>query len=245
MLQTTPPEPHGTVLSRAGGVHPSSGILRSPVVYFLGALVLIFVSAPFIEQLRGGNLIESVLITLVFLSAVTAVGGRRRTLVWAVVLVIPPLVGRWVNHLGADLLPPEIFLGAALLFVVFIVVNLLGFILRAPRVNSEILCAGVATYLMLGWLWAFAYILVARLVPDSFVFTAGAHSIRSMERFRGLYFSYTTLTTVGYGDIIPVSGVARMLAMAEAIAGVFYMTLMIARLVALYYSKGPPNGVSD
>jgi len=66
-----------------------------------------------------------------------------------------------------------------------------------------------------------------------------------MRGFRSLYFSYATLTTVGYGDIIPVSGGARMLAIAEAIAGMFYVTLTIARLVALYYSKGPPNRISD
>ena len=215
------------------------------MAYFLIALVLIFVAAPFIEQIRGGDLIESVLITIVFLSAALAVGNRRRALVWAIVLVIPALAGKWVNHWRADLIPPEVFLGAGVLFTVFVVVHLLGFILRASRVNSEILCAGVTTYLMLGWLWAFAYTLAARAFPDSFVFTAGPTSFRSMEGFRSLYFSYATLTTVGYGDIIPVSNEARMLAMAEAMAGVFYVTLMIARLIALYHSNRPPNGVSD
>ena len=60
-----------------------------------------------------------------------------------------------------------------------------------------------------------------------------------MNGFTGLYFSFITLSTVGYGDIIPVSEVARMLAIVEAMFGMFYMTLLIARLVSLYSSKSP------
>ena len=60
-----------------------------------------------------------------------------------------------------------------------------------------------------------------------------------MNGFTGLYFSFITLSTVGYGDIIPVSEVARMLAIVEAMFGMFYMALLIARLVSLYSSKSP------
>jgi hypothetical protein len=55
-----------------------------------------------------------------------------------------------------------------------------------------------------------------------------------LNHFNTLYFSFTTLSTVGYGDIVPVSGIARILAMSEAVFGMFYVTLLIARLVALY-----------
>ena len=66
-----------------------------------------------------------------------------------------------------------------------------------------------------------------------------------MDRFNALYFSFTTLSTVGYGDIIPLSGVARMLAMVEAVFGMFYVTLLIARLVSLYSSKSVLEAVSS
>jgi len=134
---------------------------------------------------------------------------------------------------------------AALAFFVFLIVHYLSFILRAPRLNSEILCAGVATYLLLGIAWGFAYELVAELVPESFAFTVGPTSSHSMKGFVALYFSYVTLTTVGYGDIIPASGAARMLAMIEAMSGMFYVTLLIARLVALYSLKVQRDGGTD
>ena len=78
----------------------------------------------------------------------------------------------------------------------------------------------------------------------SFVFTVGLVSSRSMNNFNALYFSFTTLSTVGYGDIVPVSGIARMLAMVEAVFGMFYVTLLIARLVSLYSSKSPLEAVN-
>jgi ion channel len=241
MPETTQSDQKDAALKLAGNTPSNKGLFHFSVAYFLVALVLMVVTSPFILQLYSGDFIESILITLVFIFAVLATGGSRRSLVWAIVLVIPVVAGKWVNRLRPDLMPPEVYIVAALVFFVFLTVHYLSFILRAPRVNSEVLCAGVATYLVLGILWSFAYILVAELVPDSFAFTTGPISTHSMKEFVPLYFSYVTLTTVGYGDIIPVSGAARMLAMTEAMVGMFYVTLLIARLVALYYSKGPTD----
>jgi voltage-gated potassium channel len=68
-----------------------------------------------------------------------------------------------------------------------------------------VLCAGVTVYLMLGLLWGLAYALIAVLVPNSFVFNAGPAVDHRMGGFEALYFSFITLSTIGYGDIVPVS----------------------------------------
>ena len=73
----------------------------------------------------------------------------------------------------------------------------------------------------------------------------GPASSHSMYDFNALYFSFTTLSTIGYGDIIPLSGAARMLAMVEAVFGMFYVTLLIARLVSLYSAKSPLEAVNS
>jgi len=213
---------------------------RHPLAAFLVGLVLTFASAPLDEQFRDGDLVEALRLTVVLLAGLLALSDRRGTLIWGIALVTPAMVGKWVNHWLPDLVPDWTFLAPALLFCVFVVLRLLRFILRAPRVDSEVLCAGVAGYLMLGLLWSLLYILTARLVPDSFAFTVSPVGSQSMKGFTALYYSLITLTTVGYGDIVPLSGTARMLAMMEAMAGTFYVAVLISRLVAIYSSTQPP-----
>ncbi len=218
------------------------GVLRFSGVQFLAALLLLIVTGPFIEELEYGILIESVLITLVLFSALLAIGGRRSTLVLGSVLVIPALVGKWANYFRPDLAPPEIFLAAGVLFIGYVVLHLFGYILRAPRVNREILCTVVANYLMLGLLWAFGFTIVAGVNPDAFVVTYGDPTAgHVMKGVNSMYFSFATLCTIGYGDIVPVSNIARMLSIMEAVAGMFYMTMLVARLVALYSTEPRPD----
>ena len=238
MTQSPQSKHRETRTSLRGTDVAAKGMFRFSVAYFLCVLTLNILVAPFVDQFPGGLLVQTALMTLVFLSALLAIGGRLRTLLGAV-LVAPALVGEWLSYWRPDLASSVVIRGGGLLFIGFVVLEFLRFILRAPRVDFEVLCAGIATYLMLGLLWSFAYILVDRLVPDSFIFTVGPVSNRSMNDFNALYFSFTTLSTIGYGDIIPVSGGARMLAMAEAVFGMFYVTLLIARLVSLYSTQSP------
>src|SRR3954463_12683418 len=94
----------------------------------------------------------------------------------------------------------------------FVVLNLLQFVLRVSAVDVEVLCASISAYLMLGLIWTIAYWLVDELIPGAFVFNTSTVTKERMEGFNAFYFSFVTPTTVGYGDIIPVSKVARMLA---------------------------------
>jgi len=206
---------------------------RFSTVELLIALALLFFVFPFVEELRGGDIIVSLLLSLVLLSAVLAVADRKGIFYVALLLAIPAIVGRWINHFQPDLVPPPVFLTAGLVLIAFVVANLLRFVLRAPSVNAEVLCASISAYLMLGLLWTLAYWLVDQLTPGAFAFNTamGTHSIRGFNAF---YFSFITLCTVGYGDITPVSKVARMLAAMEGITGLLYVAVLIARLVSIY-----------
>jgi len=209
---------------------------RFSAVELLIALALLFLLFPFVEEVKGGDLIVSLLLSLVLLSAVLAVSDRKGVLLIALVLAIPAIAGRWINHFRPDLVHPAVFLTAALVLVAFVVVNLLRFVWRAPSVNIEVLCASISAYLMLGLMWTMAYWLVDQLTPGgAFSFNTNAGT-RSMNGFTGFYFSFITLSTVGYGDITPVSRIARWLAALEAMTGLLYVAVLIARLVALYSS---------
>jgi voltage-gated potassium channel len=213
---------------------PRLRMIRFSTTQLLIALAVLFFFFPFAEDIGPGPYIESILLSLVLISAVLAVAGSPRTLVIALFLGIPTLAARWISHFRPDLVPPEAFLVGGLLLIIFVVGNLLRFVLRAPSVDVDVLCASISAYLMLGLMWTVAYWLVDQLTPGgAFSFNTNAGT-RSMNGFNGFYFSFITLSTVGYGDITPVSKVARMLAAMEAMTGLLYVAVLIARLVALY-----------
>jgi hypothetical protein len=235
-MNSTHPSPEVSAGPRRKAVLPF-GVFRFSAIELLVALGLLFVTSPFIEDMPQGDLIEAVLLTLVMVFGVLAVGGRRRTLIIALVLLTPALGGKWINHVRPDLLPPPVFLVSTVALFGFVVGHLLRFIVRAPRVDSNVLCAGIAGFLMLGLLWVPAYLFVARLNPGAFSLPAGSRAGTTMDGFSAFYFSFITLCTVGYGDVTPVSRVARMLAVTEAITGLFYMAVLISRLVSMYSSR--------
>jgi hypothetical protein len=205
-------------------------------------LVVLFIATPFIEGVPGGELIEAILMSFFFVAAVLAVGGRHRLLLVTILLAVPALVGKWLNHLQPRTFSPVIFLVGAIVFLIFIIVNILRFVLRARQVNAEVLCASISVYLMFGLVWAMGYRLVACTNPASFAYNAAAVGNQSMTGFSSFYFSFVTLSTLGYGDITPASPVARMLVVMESMTGTMYVAVLIARLVALYSKPDSANG---
>jgi hypothetical protein len=133
------------------------GVDRFSTVQLLIVLAALLMSAPFVEELEGGNLILSVLFSLVLLAAVFTVANRKRSLAIALVLAVPAITARWINHFRPDLVHPAVFLICSLVLLAFVIGHLLHFVLHAPVVTVEVLCASIAAYLMLGLMWTVAY----------------------------------------------------------------------------------------
>lgn len=116
---------------------------------------------------------------------------------------------------------------------------LLVFIFSARRINRDVIYAAVAIYFLLGAIFVPTYGIIETV---TFAQTDGEHAFSSNTATPGeifpwqdfIYFSYTTLTTAGYGDILPITMTARSAASLEAIIGVLYLTIVMARLVGLY-----------
>ena len=121
---------------------------------------------------------------------------------------------------------------------------LLRFLFSEQQVTIEVISASLCGYLLLGVLWAIVYSLLDLVQANSFSFPSAVEELISNEpstlRFgtersaTALYFSYVTLTTLGYGDIVPATTTARMLCTVEAIVGQMYLVVLVARLVGLH-----------
>ena len=138
-------------------------------------------------------------------------------------------------------------LGMTPLFLGFAVVISLRFLFTAERVTGSTIWASLCVYLLPGVLWASAYSVLDILHPGSFTFTlgesggAGAMRLGGEQSIFPLYFSFVTITTTGYGDIIPTSAEARMLAVLESVTGQLYLAVLVARLVGLHISQSTRN----
>ena len=190
-------------------------------------LIVIFVIPPFVPPGSGRRLPGDIAYALLLISGVRALGERklaRRVLMPVAVTTLAVNLGIWVLPV-----PEPWVLGTSLLSLLLFLVIVLGQTLRAGPVTFHRIQGAVAAYLLLGIIWAHAYALVAHLGPGAF---AGPLSPADGPR-AFFYFSFVTLTTVGYGDVLPVHPVARSLAMLEAVTGPLYLAILIARLVSL------------
>ncbi len=206
-------------------------IRRSPSLLLLISLVVLVLVAPQVQGRAFPGYVVTILFALVLfaaLHAATGTGWHRSLatalgLVWIVLSVWNYAVANPTAELGAQL----VFIG----FASFIITLLIRRIVSAERVNFEVVCASPSAYLLLAITWAVSYDVIESLSPGSFVTTlAGAQ----LDFAGFLYFSLTTITTLGYGDITPVRSTAGIWSTLEAATGVFFMAILVARLVSLY-----------
>jgi hypothetical protein len=106
--------------------------------------------------------------------------------------------------------------------------------LRAKRVDGEHVYGALSAYLIAGIFLGLLYFATDRFWPGSFVENGRVLAETEFRVYKAVYFSFVTLSTVGYGDIVPINHIVRGLAIFEAIAGQLYLAVMVARLVSLY-----------
>jgi hypothetical protein len=213
-----------------------------------GTLLGFYVLVPIVHEVRDvlhpavPQLMEGALFIALLTGAVISVArGTARTVI-ALLLGIGPVVLWAVDAfvVSKPLAVTRDSLGVA--FLGYAIWAILRFTLASRRVTFNTVCASLCIYLLLGIVWALAYSVVDALHPGAFTWTATAReSAKPLRIGKGetavLYFSFATLTTLGYGDIVPTSPVSRMLASTEAIAGQLYLAVLVARLVGLHIAE--------
>ncbi len=177
-----------------------------------------------------GRLAGRAILSLVIISGVMATVRDIRILLLAVALAIGSVFVGWEDFARHNLYLQLFNDFYSLLFIGLLIFVIIRQVLRAGAVTPRRVQGAVAVYLLLGLLWAIAYEIVERLQPGSF--NVGTHHARADLQQLG-YFSFTTLTTLGFGDILPLSPLAQSLVMAEALVGQLFPVILIARLVAM------------
>lgn len=216
-----------------GGVLGNYGLL-------LLALILTYVLGPLLSEYRFGLWIADFIAILVVLAAISAVTNQRRHAYSLAILSLAAAIPQALDPHVESSLTGVLANLASMIFLIYLVVIILRDIFLTTQVSMDTLVGSVCGYLLLSAVFAAAYSTLVLLQPDSFIVDERLTLDPSKLHFQGahfdvlLYFSVITLTTVGFGDIIPATTFARELVSAEAIMGQIYITMIVARLVGMH-----------
>ncbi len=211
---------------------------RHVYLYLLLSQVAYTVIYPFIgDAVRVAILIEVFLVAALVGGVLASITDRRGLLVTTALAVLF-LLTRWAGILmNIDALIPLSAMFALVFFGYVAVVMIRHIFLASQQVNADLVYGAISVYLLIGVTFGFAYVCLDAVVPGSF---AGIEADlgRPHELVRDFnYFSFVTLTTLGYGDITPQSYQAGVLAYLEAIIGQVYLTVLVARLVGMHIAQ--------
>jgi len=214
---------------------------------------------PVIRRLLAG------LMFVVLLSGLNAVSEQRRGFLFGLSLALPAVALSWVGVAIDRIELHSISQVLYLLFFAYVAVVTLRWTLKRREVDVETIYGAVSVYLLMALIWALGYYTLSLVDPGSLRYpeddtfgevqrTREAGDSIDLDwrdvavRAQGsmVYFSFVTLTTLGYGDIHPKSEASRILAMLEAVLGQLYLVILVARMVGLYTAqeserrKAPP-----
>lgn len=207
------------------------------------ALGLILILSPVLDTVFESPKIDSYLTAGFLLFALYEITRRPTDLVIGLALGIPAVAGGLFNAATPDTpamnVAPIVLSG---LFLGFLIVRILKDVITGSRITSEQIFGSVCAYLLIGFLFSSIYGFISLVDHDSFAVTdALAAELASTDETRSsgffTYFSFVTMSTLGYGDIAPVSAAARTFAWAQAVLGQLYLAITVAALVGIHIAR--------
>jgi hypothetical protein len=203
---------------------------------FLFLIILGLFLAPFINSLPV-RLLASLFFSLLMVVGVWDISPHPLARFLAGIVAGAAIVLRWLTHIMPS---PEIQIWSSVVSLVFMVMLTMVILSKvfsdSGTVNMQRVLGAIAAYLLFGLTWSVIYGLLAQLIPGAFSHTAAGAIYSADDRASITYFSFVTLTTLGYGDITPTHEISRMFALMEALTGQLYPATLLARLVSLEVS---------
>ena len=204
----------------------------------LFSMLLLLLLQPFFYNFDFGMDLLRLFFLLTLATALYSISDNKRRLTVGLILAFVA-----VSAIGSSFVTErkgllELGFVVFISFLAFIAVNILRHVFKAGEVTADKVYGALCVYLLIGFIWASAYFVMESYAPGSLELDGIALATRagSMEAMlsKCLYYSYVTLTTLGYGDIQPTNPSTQALAYVEALTGQLYLAVLVARLVALH-----------
>lgn len=207
-------------------------IADSRFSYLFFTVMLLFLLRPFLVGLTALNIITDIFMWSILISCIWAVHDKKRDRVTFSGLIILFITTGLLDLFLDD--PAITWAGKILGVIVFayLVAAIFLYLIRQEEVTGDMIMAAASEYILIGIMFCYMYFLLETVYPGSFNLPH-----KKMDRSTFLYFSFVTLTTTGYGDILPVSAQARSFAIFEQITGQLFVAVLVARLVGLYTAR--------
>lgn len=201
----------------------------------LSFIIFFFVVAPFFSKGAYTRLVLDLSLISLLAFSVYICSNNKKYFAVAIVLAFPALLRLYYFNSEID----EITLIFNCLFFSFTIFVLIRFLFTTTYVTTDVICAAISVYFLLGVFCGIIFTLLEYMLPGSFTLQQQVSDSSFYSAFGPdlIYFSFVTLTTSGYGDIVPLSQPAKFLSILEAVMGQLYLTIMIARLIGMHISQ--------
>ncbi|MHC5060766.1 MAG: potassium channel family protein [Planctomycetota bacterium] len=193
------------------------------------SIALMFTLRPFLESFIGIDILVDIFATLILMSGIYAASPNKRIFRLALLIAFPTLISSWLNHFieSHSLFLTSIVLAG--LFYAFMVAVILNYLFKEKKITGDTIAGAICAYFLIGLMWSSVFETLELVQPGSFNVPQKMYD----ESLSFKYYSYVTLTTLGYGDITPITSQARSFALLEAITGQIYLATLVARLVSV------------
>lgn len=196
----------------------------------LVSLISLIVLIPMLEGFASLKILIDIFLTIIFFNCIFVVSNNKRAILLTFFLALPMFIGIWIPGIERFPILALSLDFTGILFMLFVAASILSFILNEPKISVNIIFASIVVYLLLAVMWIFIYKTIETLHPGSFLLPE--HMIDE-DRSVFSYYSFVTITTLGYGDITPITAIARGFTILEAVIGQIYLVVLVARLVGL------------
>lgn len=215
-------------------IHPSKKTRFKGRFLSLLIILLLFIAvSPFFEGFTGIKMLFDIFISTIFIYSIYILAEKKYQVLIGILLAIPMIVSIWSVYFVQFRSIIVIGRLCGILFMALLIINILSHIFKRKEVDIDVIAGAASVYLLMAIMWAFIYGLIEKIHPGSFAVSGTLQA--SSKLF--LYYSFVTITTLGYGDITPLTEIANSASILEAVVGQLYLVIQVARLVGMHVSQ--------